>query len=148
MLRLLVVEDFPPLAKVMVRVLGQAGFEVVRATSRAEARTSEGWFDAAIVDLELPDATGIEVAGDLRAGGQVELIVFFTACRDSALLSIAAEMGKVIAKDAGVATLLTMVKQWLTEGHRRRLAVGEASAISSPPGRVPSQRSGTRRIRR
>jgi DNA-binding response OmpR family regulator len=148
MFRLLVVEDFLPLAKAMVRTLGQHGFEVVRAASRAEASEREGWFDAAIVDLELPDATGIEVVGDLRAGGQVDLVVFFTACRDCALLSLAAETGKVVAKDAGVAMLVTMLKQWLTEGDRLRVAVGQAPGSSMSPARVPSQRSGTRRILR
>jgi DNA-binding response OmpR family regulator len=148
MLRLLAVEDFAPLAKGLARALRQAGFDVVVTSSRAEALAMQGWFDAAIVDLELPDGTGIEVARDLRAGGHVENVVFFTACRDPGLLSVAAETGKLVDKSAGVTMLIAMLNKWLSAGEQRQVAVGDPAEPSPAAGRGSSLRSGTRRIQR
>ncbi len=147
MLRLLVVEDFPPLAKGLARALRQAGYLTQVAASRAEARHVDGWFDAAIVDLELPDGTGIEVARDLNANGQVAQVVFFTACIDAGLLASAAEVGRVVDKGAGVAMLLAMLERCLASDGARRVAVGDPNGALPPATRGPSQRSGTRRIR-
>lgn len=143
--RLLVVEDFPPLAKGLVRALRQAGHGVQMAATRAEARHVEGWFDAAIVDLELPDGNGIDVASDLRTNGRVDQIIFFTACRDPALLAKAAEIGRVVDKAAGVAMVLDGLELWLLRAEERRVAVGDPTRDSARS--TPSQRSGTRRIR-
>jgi DNA-binding response OmpR family regulator len=143
--RLLVVEDFPPLAKGLVRALRQAGHGVQMAATRAEARHVEGWFDAAIVDLELPDGSGIDVASDLRTSGRVDQIIFFTACHDSGLLAKAAEIGRVVDKAAGVAMLIAGLELWLVRAEERRVAVGDPTRDSAT--QTPSQRSGTRRIR-
>ena len=124
MVRLLVVEDFPPLAKGMVRALRRAGFDVACAASRAEVKHVEGWFDAAVVDLELPDANGIDVVADLRAQARVGEVVFFTACQDGALLERAAGIGKVVDKSAGVAFLTTMINKWLAIAKPEAMAVG------------------------
>jgi CheY-like chemotaxis protein len=147
MLRVLVVEDFPPLAKGLVRALKHAGYAVQMAASRAEARHVEGCFDAAIVDLELPDGSGIDVAGELRACGQAQEFIFFTACRDAGLLASAAAIGRVVDKGAGVAILLECLNQWLVSRDERRVAVGDPNGDLPAVPRNPSQRSGTRRIR-
>jgi len=145
MLRLLVVEDFPPLAKALLRALRQAGFQVQMAASRAEARHVEGWFDAAIVDLELPDGSGIDVVGQLNTATQVGKVIFFTACADQDLLAEAAALGRVVDKAAGVAMLLQCLNQRLAEGDELRVAVGDVLGASVSVS--PSQRSGTRRMR-
>jgi DNA-binding response OmpR family regulator len=115
------------------------------AATRAEARHVEGWFDAAVVDLELPDGSGIDVASDLRTSGRMDQIIFFTACHDSGLLAKAAEMGRVVDKGAGVAMLLDGLELCLVRADERRVAVGDPTQDHAKTS--PSQRSGTRRIR-
>lgn len=146
MSRVLVVEDFLPFARGLARALRRNGFEVDVAFNCAQAKCSMGWYDAAIVDLELPDGTGLNVAFDLRADGRADEIVFFTACRDPQLLARAAQLGKVIDKDAGIPKLVAMLSYWLAVGEPQRVAVG-APSTRTPPRRGATRRSGTRRIR-
>ena len=68
-LRLLLVEDHEPTLAVLKRLLVRAGHEVVTAVSvlSALAAAEAGQFDVVISDLGLPDGTGLEVIGKLRA---------------------------------------------------------------------------------
>lgn len=147
MRRLLVIEDFPPLAKGLLRALRREGYDVQMAASRAEARHVDGFYDVAVIDLELPDGYGTEVARDLLANGRVEHCVFFTACRDSALLESAAALGAVVDKAAGLDLLLATLKQRSGAEVALDVAVGDARS-STRVSRTQSQRSGARRIRR
>lgn len=65
--RVLVVDDDESVAVTMQAVLEQEGYAVVSARSAAEARTvlSDGIFDAALLDLRLEDADGIEVLAEV-----------------------------------------------------------------------------------
>lgn len=147
MLRLLVVEDFQPLARALRRELRQAGYDVELAASFYEAKQCQGWYDGAIVDMELPDGTGLDVAAEVRACGHAEEILFFTACRDRQMLAAAAEMGRVIDKNAGIPMLLAMLDRCLGSANARRLAIGDSQHSPLQPKAV-NQRSGARRIRR
>jgi DNA-binding NtrC family response regulator len=61
--RVLVVEDDQTLAEALCDQLGDAGFGVEHAASVAAARAAltEGEFDAALLDLHLPDGSGVDV---------------------------------------------------------------------------------------
>lgn len=68
--RLLLVDDAPHVARVVARILAEVGHEVeVHATGRAAlARLAEGQpFDAALLDLGLPDVEGIDLIAEIRA---------------------------------------------------------------------------------
>ncbi|MBN1243113.1 MAG: response regulator [Spirochaetales bacterium] len=69
-LSVLLVEDDDLNALVAVRVLGQLGHQVARAANGAEAleRLRDGGFALALMDIELPDLDGIEIAKRVRAG--------------------------------------------------------------------------------
>jgi signal transduction histidine kinase/CheY-like chemotaxis protein len=71
-LRILVVEDNPVNAKVAQRWLTQARHEVSWAASGAEAfeALSASVFDLMLLDIEMPDMNGFEVARRVRKGGQ------------------------------------------------------------------------------
>lgn len=67
--RVLVCEDDPDIAAVLVELLGSAGLQTVVAPSARSARQllSEHPFDVALIDLNLPDADGLELIASLRS---------------------------------------------------------------------------------
>jgi PAS domain S-box-containing protein len=67
----LVVEDQPRDQQVLVKTLTEAGYAVETAPTRQRAlsRCAERTYDAITLDLLLPDATGLDLVADLRAGG-------------------------------------------------------------------------------
>ncbi len=69
--RILVVEDEPLIRMIAVEALLDAGFGVDEAANAAEAMAHLGGgalrFDAAIIDIGLPDRPGDRLAEDIRA---------------------------------------------------------------------------------
>lgn len=76
-MRVLLVEDHPPLAEAVCDALRRAGFAVDHAATAAEARELAGLADHALVllDLGLPDDDGLRLLPVLRQGGRVPVIV-------------------------------------------------------------------------
>jgi PAS domain S-box-containing protein len=69
-LRLLLVEDHDSTREVLGRILGRAGHQVHGAATGAEAvelLNAAGPFDAVISDLGLPDISGYDLLGQIRA---------------------------------------------------------------------------------
>ncbi|MFI6939415.1 response regulator transcription factor [Streptomyces sp. NPDC050418] len=77
----LVVEDEPSIADVLTIALRYHGFEVVWASCllQARARITERRFDAALLDVMLPDGDGRAFGRELRAGYPETALVFVTA---------------------------------------------------------------------
>lgn len=84
-MRILLVEDEPAIADTLVYALKTECFEVVHALTGEDAlsRQEEKGFDFIILDIGLPDMTGLEVCKRLRETSSVP-ILFLTA-RDSEL---------------------------------------------------------------
>jgi CheY-like chemotaxis protein len=68
LVQILFVEDHEDTARVLGRILRNAGFEVAHAATIAEARARAGGqrFDLLISDLGLPDGSGLELMKSLR----------------------------------------------------------------------------------
>jgi len=80
-MRLLLVEDNPPLADVICRALRQEGYVIDWAKNRREA---DNWlsgqsYDVVLLDLGLPDADGSEVLRRLRASGNRTPVLVLSA---------------------------------------------------------------------
>ena len=77
MTTVLVCDDEPQILRALRVVLREAGFEVVLAENVAEAldRASVRPPDAAILDLVLPDGTGIDICRELRRWSQMPILV-------------------------------------------------------------------------
>jgi two-component system OmpR family response regulator len=80
-MRLLLVEDNPPLADVICRALRQEGNVIDWAKNRREA---DSWlsgqsYDVVLLDLGLPDADGSEVLRRLRASGNRTPVLILSA---------------------------------------------------------------------
>jgi DNA-binding response OmpR family regulator len=79
--RLLVVEDEPRIAELLRTALGRAGFvaDMVATCADARATLSLNPYDAAILDLGLPDGDGLAVIGEARRAGNPIPILVLTA---------------------------------------------------------------------
>ncbi len=86
--RILIVEDETDILALMTFVLERAGYDVVCVTAVAEARAAISLyvFDAALVDLCLPDGRGDEVVDILRATSPNTHIVVTSAFTQSSLV--------------------------------------------------------------
>jgi two-component system, OmpR family, KDP operon response regulator KdpE len=100
MSRILVVDDEPQILRALQTSLRGAGYEVDTAATGGEAMTAAAVRppDAVILDLVLPDMTGIEVCRELRTWSTVPVIV---------LSVVGDEDEKVAALDAGADDYVT-----------------------------------------
>jgi two-component system response regulator MprA len=75
--RILVVEDDPPVAAMLERVLGAEGYDVAIAGEGGDAirRARERPFDLVVLDLMLPGLDGIAVCRRLRASSSIPILV-------------------------------------------------------------------------
>jgi len=75
--RLLVVEDDLSLVNLLEEQLGQLGYRVNSVTTGGEAlfQAQDQRFDLIILDLNLPDVDGIEVAEDLRRHSDASILI-------------------------------------------------------------------------
>jgi DNA-binding response OmpR family regulator len=99
--RVVVVEDDPLQAESLAFILRQEGYAVELASTGAEALAvvrSQPPPDTVLLDVALPDLSGVEVARRLRAGSNVPIIML-TARRN--------EIDKITGLDAGADDYVT-----------------------------------------
>ncbi|MCF7676514.1 MAG: response regulator, partial [Akkermansiaceae bacterium] len=94
MLRVLLVEDEPAIADTLVYALETECFEVTHVLTGTDALAAFARqpFDLVVLDIGLPDMTGLDVCRHLRASHSVP-ILFLTA-RD-------AEMDRILGLELG-----------------------------------------------
>src|SRR3954453_8773901 len=80
-MRLLVVEDETRIAELLASALGRAGFAVDAVGTAADAREALALtaYDAAILDLGLPDGDGLALLAELRHRGSAVPVLVLTA---------------------------------------------------------------------
>ena len=125
-LRVLVCDDEPQILRALRVVLRDAGFEVVPATTAAEALDAAALHapDAAILDLVLPDGDGIEVTRKLREWTQAPILV---------LSAIGDEDRKVHALEAGADDYVTKPFSPRELVARLRAALRRAAPVADEP---------------
>lgn len=114
--RVLVVDDEPGIGIVLRIKLRLSGFEVTTTTSGAEAielvRTHEP--DVMLVDILMPDVTGMDVIDRVRLFSQVPIIVF-TAKPDIAAFAMDLGANDYIAKPFDPEQIVKKIKAVLIE---------------------------------
>ncbi len=85
-MRILLVEDDPVLADGVRAGLSIAGFtvDVVSTCADARAALAGARFDALVLDLMLPDGSGLDVLGAMRAGLDATPVLLLTALDETA----------------------------------------------------------------
>ena len=98
--RILVVDDEPQILRALQTALRGAGYDVETAASAAEALSKAAAHppDGFILDLILPDGSGIDVCRELRSWTQAPIVV---------LSAVGEETDKVAALDAGADDYVT-----------------------------------------
>ncbi|HST03843.1 MAG TPA: response regulator [Chloroflexia bacterium] len=116
---ILLVEDDGPLRKVLARYLQATGYMVLQASSFREAVDSMAIKPAIVIlDINLPDATGWDVAEWLRSLSQDVPVLMMSAYPRPG----AKQLNKVgarafLAKPFPVAELLRLVQQYVPLSH-------------------------------
>jgi two-component system KDP operon response regulator KdpE len=96
----LVVDDEPQIVRGLRVVLRRAGYEVSSAATKEEALDAVSVHppDAIVLDLVLPDGSGVEVCGEIRRWSKLPILV---------LSAVGDEREKVRALDAGADDYVT-----------------------------------------
>lgn len=111
-MRVMVVDDHPMWRDAVARDLAEAGYDVVAAIGegRQALRVAEAVQpEVAVVDLQLPDLSGVEVARGLAAHGVRVLILSASAEHDDVLEAVKAGAAGYLVKSAGRAEFLSAV---------------------------------------
>jgi DNA-binding response OmpR family regulator len=79
--RLLIIEDEPRIGEILTSGLQQAGFvaDIVHSCAEAREGLTLTTYDAAVLDLGLPDGDGLDVLAQLRAARNAVPILVLTA---------------------------------------------------------------------
>jgi response regulator of citrate/malate metabolism len=97
MYRVLIVEDQHAAAEVLATYVERvAGFEVagqVRSGAACLQRLAAGPVDLIMLDIYLPDMTGLEVLRRIRAGGSTVDVIAVTRARDLSVVQAAVSFG-------------------------------------------------------
>ena len=96
--RALIVDDDPVVARSIARRLLREGYTVSLAQTCRGARAAGPGFQLAILDLDLPDGSGVDLADQLLRLGAVRGVIFYTGSLDDALRDRALGFGTVIDK--------------------------------------------------
>ncbi len=115
-MKILVADDDPDLLDLVAYALGQAGYLVVKAKNGTEAVAAHDAEqpDLAILDINMPGATGFEVCATLRERGTTPIIML-TARGDEQDLVKALELGAddYLTKPFSPRTLLARIRALL-----------------------------------
>ncbi|MEQ1579643.1 MAG: response regulator [Steroidobacteraceae bacterium] len=127
--RILVCEDDPDIAAVLVELLGSAGLQPVVAPSAQAARQllREHAFDVALIDLNLPDADGLELIASLRSDSAAQSLpmIVMTARHEqgSAALLQSLQLVDWLAKPIDSVRLLSSIQVALRGTDSNRYSV-------------------------
>ncbi len=124
--RVLAVDDEPQILRALATILTGAGYEVETATTGEEAlaRAALRPPDAVVLDLMLPDTSGIDVCRELRAWTQAPiLIVSIVGDEAEKIEALDAGADDYVTKPFGVGELLARLRAALRRTEAPREAV-------------------------
>jgi DNA-binding NtrC family response regulator len=113
MAKVMVVDDDQSMLRTLVRILKRAGYEPIPFTSAAEAAAHTSRVDIALLDIQLADSTGPELALRLIARWPDLPLVFVTGGATPTQLESAEAMGPVLPKPLDPANLLETIDEAL-----------------------------------
>ncbi len=123
-LRVLLIDDDQRLASMLVTWMRTRGVELVPCFTAAAGRASlrhPGQLDALVLDLMLPDADGLDLCRELRAGPAADLpVVMLTARGDPEDRVLGLELGAddYLPKPFDPRELLARIRALLRRSHR------------------------------
>lgn len=124
-MRILVVEDSTPTRELLARSLESVGFDVTFASRVATGRrlVEKSAFDVIVLDIMLPDGSGLDLCREMRARGVLTPILFLSARVDVS--------DRIAGLDAGGDDYLRKPFA-LAELHARLRALGRRRGVTAP----------------
>ncbi|HZP09955.1 response regulator transcription factor [Methyloceanibacter sp.] len=134
-LKILVVDDEPPIRKLLRMGLGTQGYQTIdAATAKAALEAMSGRPDLVILDLGLPDMQGLDLLREIRARREDVPIVVLSSRGDEAGKVEALDLGAddYVTKPFGMEELLARVRaalrhQLQAQGERPVFKLGDLS---------------------
>jgi two-component system KDP operon response regulator KdpE len=132
--RILVVDDESQITRVLRTVLSGSGYEVRTAEDgHAGLRLAREWQpDLVITDVSMPNMTGIELCGQLRAESQVPIIVLSVKGEErTKVQALDAGADDYVTKPVGMDELLARVRRNLArmqpseDASKRKIEIGD-----------------------
>ena len=122
--RILVVEDDNIALQNYIKTLSRQGYSIFSASTLASAKelTSTKEFDAAILDLQLPDGTTLDWIHDLRTAHPHTALIMITGAGDipTAVTAIKRGADNFLCKPVAFEELIVILKKSLESAHLRR----------------------------
>jgi DNA-binding response OmpR family regulator len=134
--RVLLVEDDRAESRVYSAGLRLAGFRVDVAETGEESleALAAGEYDAVVLDVRLPDMTGLDVLRRMHAGPSVPVVVTLSAFEEAAIMEKAFKLGAascLLKSDVGPANLAHRLHVLLAPAERLTGEPPEAQPASS-----------------
>ena len=130
-LRALIVEDDPVVARSVARRVLREGYTVSLAQTCRAARAAGSGFQVAILDLDLPDGNGADLADELLRLEAVRGVVFYSGSLDVAQRTRASLFGPVIDKSSDLEEVVALVGPFPTAPPISRMAPAAHPRTSS-----------------
>jgi len=146
-MRILVVEDEVKMAGLLKRGLEEEGYAVDVASSGANGlwAATENEYDALVLDLMLPDMSGLDVCRQLRRAGRWMPVLILTA-RDGVpdrVAGLDAGADDYMVKPFAFSELFARLRALIRRGAGERPAVVAVGDLSLDPASRSVSRSGT-----
>lgn len=136
-MRILVVEDDEILRDAVEAGLSLAGFTVDSVDTLADARSaSSSWpYDAVVLDLALPDGSGLNLLKDWRAAGNLTPVLLLTArnATQDRIAGLDTGADDYLGKPFDVDELAARVRAIVRRGHGRASPLLRVGDISLDP---------------
>ena len=154
-MRLLLIEDEKRIVDLLTAALSGAGFAIDAVATCADGRDALAAvvYDAAILDLGLPDGDGLSLLADLRSGGSKIPVLVLTArdtveagdvylvCSDGLWNEVAAdEMRRVVAELAPADACAQLVELGTRRGASDNMTVAIAAVHEVVPAPAAAPR--------
>ncbi|PRX01306.1 UNVERIFIED_ORG: DNA-binding response OmpR family regulator [Martelella mediterranea] len=139
-MRILVIEDDPVLADGLVVGLGLNGetVDAVATCTDARAAISTGHFDAVLLDLMLPDGSGLDVLAEMRQAGDQTPVLMLTALDETADRIRGLDVGAddYIGKPFDLDELAARLRAVTRRGNGRAAPILTANGIALDPSKM------------
>jgi CheY-like chemotaxis protein len=134
--RALIVEDDPVVARSVARRLLREGYVVSLAGTCRAARAAGADFHLALLDLDLPDGSGVDLADELLRQGATRQVVFYTGSLDREQRERARAFGALIDKSQSVEEVIALLEPMPTAPPISHLAPAQRPRQSGSGSRL------------